>query len=111
MGAAFDEGLVRQWVGWCQAIAAQYQSRRLADLQGEVEKLIGQAEAQARALRGDGSNFLTLIQFQLERRAAAEAAADPFMPAKPADSARATAFREFAAAFGLAAERMQQQAA
>ena len=108
--AAFDEGLVRQWVGWCQAIAAQYQSRRLIDLQGEIEKLIGQAEVQARALRGDGSNFLLLVRLQLERRAAAEVAVDPFSPSKATNSSRADAFREFAAAFGLAAERLQQAA-
>ena len=110
MNAAFIEGLVRQWAGWCQAIATQYQSRRLIDLKSEVEKLVGQAEQQARILRADGCNFLTLVRIQLERKAAAEATPDPLQPNKLTDPARTEAFRAFAAAFGHAADRLQEAA-
>ena len=52
MNAAVLGGLVEQWVWRCQKVATQYQLRQPIDLKAEVEKLVGQAEVQARLLKG-----------------------------------------------------------
>ena len=54
MNAAVLGGLVEQWVWRCQMIVTQYQLRQPIDLKAEVEKLVGQAETQARRLEAGG---------------------------------------------------------
>ena len=54
MNAAVLGGLVEQWVWRCQKVATQYQLRQPIDLKAEVEKLVEQAEVQARLLEASG---------------------------------------------------------
>jgi len=69
MNAAVLGGLVEQWVWRCQKVAARYQLRPASGLQGEVEKLVGEAEAHARQLAASGPLLLATVASRLEMRA------------------------------------------
>jgi hypothetical protein len=112
MNAAVLGGLVEQWVWRCQKVAAQYQMRQPIDLQAEVDKLVGQAEIEARKLDGNGPVFLAALANRLEIRAHIAELPEPLAPEKLTDPAlnamgRAEALHAFAAAFGRAVERLK----
>ena len=69
MNAAVLGGLVEQWVWRCQKVATQYQLRQPIDLKAEVEKLVEQAEVQARLLEAGGPAFLATVESRLDIRA------------------------------------------
>src|SRR5229473_1650865 len=107
MNAAVLGGLVEQWVWRCQKIATRYQLRPAIDLQAEVEKLVGEAEARARGLAASGPLFLATVASRLEMRAhIAE------LPAPLALDAvgRAQALHALARAFHGAAGRLKAAA-
>jgi hypothetical protein len=115
MNGALLGGLVEQWVWRCQKLATQYQLRQPIDLPAEVDKLIGQAEAQARSLEADGSVFLGRIETRLAKSAAITELPDPLAPDKLTDPivnarGRAEALHALANAFALAAERLRSAA-
>jgi hypothetical protein len=115
MNGAVLGGLVEQWVWRCQKLATQYQLRQPIDLPAEIEKLMEQAEAQARALDADGPVLLGRIETRLAKSAHITALPDPFAPDKLTDPVvnargRAEALHALANAFALAAERLRSAA-
>jgi hypothetical protein len=114
MNAAVLGGLVEQWVWRCQMIATQYQLRQPINLQTEVERLVEQAEVQARLLAANGPIFLSKVESRLDITAHIAALPEPLNPDKLTDPARnclgrAKALHAFADAFGTAAERLRPQ--
>ena len=115
MNAAVLGGLVEQWVWRCQKVATQYQLRQSIDLKAEVEKLVGQAEVEARLLQGSGPVFLATVESRLDIRAQIAKLPEPLAPEKLTDPVlnvmgRAEALHAFADAFGNAAERLKKAA-
>jgi hypothetical protein len=115
MNAAVLGGLVEQWVWRCQKIATQHQLRQPIDLRAEVEKLVGQAEAQARLLEADGPVFLAKLESRLGISAHIAELPEPLAPDKLTDpvlnaAGRAEALHAFADAFARAAERLRSAA-
>jgi hypothetical protein len=115
MNAAVLGGLVEQWVWRCQMIVTQYQLRQPIDLKAEVEKLVGQAEAQARRLDGTGAAFLAKLENRLDLRAHIAELPEPLAPGKLTDpvlnaAGRAEALHALAEAFGHAAQRLKSVA-
>jgi hypothetical protein len=112
MNAAVLGGLVEQWVWRCQKVATQYQLRQPIDLKAEVEKLVGQAELQARLLEAGGPIFLARVESRLGITAHIAELPEPLAPDKLTDPvlnsvARAQALHALADAFGHAAERLK----
>ncbi len=112
MNAAVLGGLVEQWVWRCQKIATQYQLRQPIDLKAEVEKLVGQAEVEARLLEAGGPIFLARVESRLGITAHIAELPEPLAPDKLTDPAlnsvaRAQALHALADAFGVAAERLK----
>jgi hypothetical protein len=107
MDAAVPGGLVEQWVWRCQMVATRYQLRQPIDLKMEVEKLVGQAETQARLMQADGSAFLSKVETRLD--VTAHIAVQPDKVADPLLNVlgRAEALHALADAFGHAAERLR----
>ncbi len=112
MNAAVLGGLVEQWVWRCQMVATQYQLRQPIDLPAEVEKLVEQAEMQARLLEASGPVFLAKIESRLDITAHIAGLPEPLSPEKLTDPVlnslgRAEALFALADAFGNAAERLK----
>jgi hypothetical protein len=112
MNAAVLGGLVEQWVWRCQMIATQYQLRQPINLQTEVERLVEQAEEQARLLAESGAVFLSKVESRLDITAHIAGLPEPLSPEKLTDPVRnslgrAEALHAFANAFGDAAERLR----
>ncbi len=112
MNAAVLGGLVEQWVWRCQMIVTRYQLRQPIDLQAEVEKLVGQAEVEARKLQESGSTFLAKVESRLDLRAHIAELPEPLAPDKLTDpvlntAGRAEALHALADAFGHAARRLK----
>ena len=112
MNAAVLGGLVEQWVWRCQMIATQYQFRQPIDLKCEVDKLVEQAETQARLLNGSGAVFLSKVESRLDITAHIAELPEPLSPDKLTDPVlnslgRAEALHALADAFGHAAERLK----
>jgi hypothetical protein len=115
MNGALLGGLVEQWVWRCQKLATQYQLRQPIDLPGEVDRLVREAEAQARVLEADGPVFLARIETRLAKSAHITALPDPLAPDKLTDpvvnaGGRAEALHALANAFALAIERLRSAA-
>ena len=115
MNAAVLGGLVEQWVWRCQMIATQYQLRQSIDLQAEVERLVGQAEVQARLMQASGPAFLAKVESRLDLRAHIAELPEPLAPDKLTDpvlnsAGRAEALHALADAFGHAAQRLKSAA-
>ncbi len=85
MNAAVLGGLVEQWVWRCQKVATRYQMRQPIDLQTEVEKLVGQAEVQARLLEAGGAAFLAKVESRLHITAHIAELPEPLAPDKLID--------------------------
>ncbi len=116
MNAAVLGGLVEQWVWRCQMIATQYQLRHPIDLTTEVEKLVEQAEVQARQLAATGPVFLAKVESRLDITAHIAELPEPWSPDKLTNPVlnslgRAKALHALAEAFGEAAERLKPLAA
>ena len=114
MNAAVLGGLVEQWVWRCQKVASQYQLRQPMDLQAEVNKLVQQAEVEARQLNQDGPALLAALESRLDIRARIAELPEPLAPDKLTDPVlnaigRAEALHAFAAAFERAAERLKAE--
>ena len=112
MNAAVLGGLVEQWVWRCQMIVTQHQLRQLIDLQAEVDKLVGQAELEARKLQEGGSAFLAKVGSRLDLRAHIAELPEPLAPGKLTDpvlnaAGRAEALHALADAFDPAARRLR----
>jgi hypothetical protein len=112
MNAAVLGGLVEQWVWRCQMIATQYQCRKPIDLKSEVDKLVEQAEEQARQLNGSGVVFLSKVESRLDITAHIAELPEPLSPDKLTDPVRnslgrAQALHSLADAFGHAADRLK----
>jgi hypothetical protein len=115
MNAAVLGSLVEQWVWRCQMVVTQYQLRQPIDLKAEVEKLVGQAEVQARLLEATGPIFLAKVESRLDLRAHIAELPAPLVSGKPSDPAlnvagRAEALHVLADAFGDAARRIRSAA-
>jgi hypothetical protein len=115
MNGAVLGGLVEQFVWRCQKLATQYQLRQPVDLPAEIEKLVVQAEAQARLLKADGPVLLGRIEMRLVKWACIAELPEPLMPDKLTDPllnarGRAEALHALANAFALAAERLRTAA-
>jgi hypothetical protein len=115
MNAAVLGGVVEQWVWRCQKLATQYQMRQPIDLQAEAEKLVGQAEAQARLLEADGPAFLARVESRLGIAAHIAELPEPLAPDKLTDpvlnaKGRAEALHALANAFAIAAARLKAAA-
>ena len=115
MNAAVLGGLVEQWVWRCQMVATQYQFRQPIDLKTEVEKLVGQAEVQARLLEASGAVFLAKVESRLDLTAHIAALPEPLVPDKLTDPVlnslgRAEALHAMSDAFGHAIERLKLSA-
>jgi hypothetical protein len=115
MNAAVLGSLVEQWVWRCQKVATQYQLRQPIDLKAEVEKLVEQAEVQARLLEASGPVFLATVENRLDIRAHIAKLPEPLAPEKLTDPVlnvlgRAEALHALADAFGNAAQRLKQAA-
>jgi hypothetical protein len=115
MNAAVLGGLVEQWVWRCQMVATQYQFRQPINLEAEVEKLVGQAEMQARLLEASGALFLSKVESRLDITAHIAELPEPLSPDKLTDPllnslGRAEALHALADAFGLAAARLKHAA-
>ena len=109
MNAAVLGGLVEQWVWRCQMVVTQHQLRQPIDLQAEVDKLVGQAELEARKLQEGGSAFLAKVGSRLDLRAELP---EPLAPGKITDpvlnaAGRAEALHALADAFAHAARRLR----
>ena len=65
MNAAVLGGLVDQWIWRCQMVVTDYQLGRPIDFRGEVERLVEQAEKQARLLDADGLVLLVKVEDRL----------------------------------------------
>jgi hypothetical protein len=114
MNAAVLGGLVEQWVWRCQKVASQYQMRQSIDLKAEVEKLVQQADIQARQLDKHGPAFLAAVESRLDMRAHIAELPEPWVPDKLTDPVRnamgrAEALHALAAAFGRAAEGLKAE--
>ncbi len=112
MNAAVLGGLVEQWVRRCQLVATQYQLRQAINLKTEVERLVEQAERQARSLEDSGALFLTKVESRLDITAHIAGIPEPLNPDKLTDPqrnslGRAEALHALADAFGDAAERLR----
>jgi hypothetical protein len=112
MNAAVLGGLVEQWVWRCQMIVTQHQLRQPIDLQAEVDKLVGQAELEARKLQEGGSAFLAKVGSRLDLRAHIAELPEPLAPGKLTDpvlnaAGRAEALHALADAFDHAARRLR----
>ena len=112
MNAAVLGGLVEQWVWRCQVVATQYQLRQPIDLKAEVERLVEQAETQARQLEASGPVFLAKIESRLDITAHIAELPEPLSPDKLTDPVlnslgRAKALHALADAFGDAVERLK----
>jgi hypothetical protein len=112
MNAAVLGGLVEQWLWRCQMIATQYQLRQAVDLAGEIDKLVAQAEAQARQMQASGALLLSRIERRLGITAHIAELAEPPPAAAPEQAvlnlpSRARALHALADAFGRAAQRLQ----
>jgi hypothetical protein len=115
MNGAVLGGVVEQWVWRCQKIATQYQLRQPIDLQAEAEKLVGEAEAQARVLEADGPAFLAKVESRLDIAADIAELPEPLAPDKLTDPVlnavgRAEALHALANAFATAAARLKAAA-
>jgi hypothetical protein len=115
MNAAVLGGLVEQWVWRCQTVVTQYQLRQPIDLKAEVERLVGQAEVQARLMHASGPLFLAKVESRLDLRAHIAVLPEPLAPDKLTDpvlnaTGRAEALHAFADAFGDAAQRLKTAA-
>jgi hypothetical protein len=115
MNAAVLGGLVEQWVWRCQKLATQYQLRQPIDLRVEADKLVGQAEAQARLLEADGPAFLAKVESRLDIAADIAELPEPLAPDKLTDPmlnavGRAEALHVLANAFAIAAMRLKSAA-
>jgi hypothetical protein len=93
MNAAVLGGLVEQWVWRCQKIATQYQLRQPMDLQGEIEKLVGQALVQARLMQESGPVFLAKVESRLGITAQIAALPARLAPPREGDAAGNAAAR------------------
>ena len=91
MNAAVLGGLVEQWVWRCQMVVTQHQLRQPIDLQAEVDKLVGQAELEARKLQEGGSAFLAKVGSRLDLRAHIAELPEPLAPGKLTDPVLAPA--------------------
>lgn len=112
MNAAVLGGLVEQWVWRCQMIATQYQLRHAINLEAEVERLVEQAEMQARQLEASGPVFLAKVESRLDITAHIAELPEPHSPEKLTDPTlnslgRAKALHALADAFGDAADRLK----
>jgi hypothetical protein len=112
MNAAVLGGLVEQWVRRCQLVATQYQLRYPINLKTEVEKLVEQAERQARLLEDSGPLFLAKVESRLDITAHIAGMPEPLRPDKLTDPernslGRAEALHALANAFGDAADRLR----
>jgi hypothetical protein len=81
MNAAVLGGLVEQWVWRCQMVVTQHQLRQPIDLQAEVDKLVGQAEVEARKLQEGGSAFLAKVGSRLDLRPTSRSCRSRWRPA------------------------------
>ena len=117
MNAAVLGGLVEQWVWRCELVATEYQLRPATDLKSEVDKLVGEAEEEARRLNAAGMAFLARVEGRLALTAHVAGLSDLLFcdeePAEPALNAagRVEALRALTSAFGLAADRLDARAA
>jgi hypothetical protein len=110
MDAAVLGGLVDQWVWRCQMVVTDFQLRRHIDFQGEVNKLVAQAENQARLLGGDGLVLLIKVEDRLAMSAHMARQRDPVRADKvdPNNAfGRVHALHAMADAFGIAVERIK----
>lgn len=92
-------------------IVTQHQLRQPIDLQAEVERLVGQAEVEARKLQ-EGSAFLAKVGSRLDLRAHIAELPEPLAPGKLTDpvlnaAGRAEALHALADAFGHAARQLK----
>ena len=115
MNGAVLGGLVEQWVWRCQKLATQYQLRQPIDLPAEIEKLVGQAKAQAQVMEADGPVLLGKVETRLAMSAHIAALPDPLVPDKLTDpvlnaAGRAEALHALANAFATAAGRLRSAA-
>jgi hypothetical protein len=115
MNAALLGGLVEQWVWRCELVATQYQLRPSTDLNSEIDKLVDEAEQEARRLNSTGVTFLARIEGRLALTAHVAGLsnllfADATEPALNA-AGRIEALRALTSAFGQAADRLEARAA
>ena len=116
MNATMLGGLVEQWVWRCELVATEYQLRPSTDLKREIEKLIEQAEDQARLLQAAGAMFLATVEGRLALTAhiaglsSLLSSAEAYDPALNA-AGRVEALRLLTHAFGHAADRLDAVAA
>jgi hypothetical protein len=112
MNASVLGGLVEQWVWRCQMVATQYQFRQPINLKSEVDRLVEQAETQARLLQASGALFLSKVESRLDITAHIAELPEPLNPEKLTDPmlnalGRAEALHALADAFGHAADRLR----
>ena len=111
MNAAVIGGLVDQWIWRCQMVVIDYQLGRPIDFRGEVERLVEQAEKQARLLDVDGLVLLVKVEDRLSTSAHMAKQRQPLHADQLTDpsnvSGRADALHAFADAFGGAVERLK----
>jgi hypothetical protein len=111
MNSAVLGGLVDQWIWRCQMVVTDYQLGRPIDFLGEVERLVQQAEQQARLLDADGLVLLVKVEDRLATSAHMAKRREPLSPDRLSDPAnvagRADALHAFADAFGGAVERLK----
>jgi hypothetical protein len=116
MNTAVLGGLVEQWVWRCELVATEYQLRPATDLKSEVDKLIGEAEEEARRLNSAGVTFLARVEGRLALTAHVAGLSDLLFADEPAEPAlnaagRVEALRALTGAFGHAADRLGARAA
>ena len=111
MNAAVLGGLVDQWIWRCQMVVIDYQLGRPIDFRGEVERLVEQAEKQARLLDADGLVLLVKVEDRLATSAHMAKRREPLRADPLTDpsnvAGRADALHAFADAFGGAVERLK----
>ena len=110
MDAAVLGGLAEQWVWRCQMVATDFQLGRPFDFSREVEKLVRQAETQARLL-DDGLLLLVKVEDRLAMSAHMARGRTPPCLGQDGDptnvSSRADALHAIADAFGGAIRRLK----
>src|SRR5262249_5539325 len=116
MNAALLGGLVEQWVWRCELIATQYQLRPSTDLKREIDRVVVEAEQEARRLNTNGVTFLARIEGWLALTAHVAGLSNLLFsdaPVEPALNAagRIQGLRAPTGAFGHAADRLEAKAA
>ncbi len=116
MNAALLGGLVEQWVWRCELVATEYQLRPSTDLKSVVDKLVGEAEQEARRLNSTGVTLLARVEGRLALTAHVAGLSDLLFADEPAGPAlnaagRVEALRALTSAFGHAADRLDARAA